>query len=108
MRDFAASGVLVAAPMPPEKRVILAHSPGSGPTKLAPRHGHDFRSLRDAEFGFTLGHDFRRLGARHQDALSLHLLGDPEPVEDTGEINPARAALRGISIDDRLGSEQRT
>jgi hypothetical protein len=39
MSDFAASGALVLAPIPAVKTVILANSPGSGPTNCAPATG---------------------------------------------------------------------
>jgi hypothetical protein len=47
----------------------------------------------------TLAYDFGCLRPGHQYGLRLHLLGYAETIEDTSEIDTARATCCGIRID---------
>jgi len=61
--------------------------------------------LGHADLGFTIRHGMRgRIGRRQQLGLALQLLGDPEALEQTLEIDSSRTLL---DITNRLGIVQR-
>lgn len=61
--------------------------------------------LGHADLGFTIRHGMRgRIGRRQQLGLALQLLGDPEALEKTLEIDSSCTLL---DITNRLGIEQR-
>src|SRR5262249_25670515 len=66
-------------------------------------HGKDFADLVDAKFGLAFGDVRRHRPAGNQFCLRLHLAGDPKLVEQTRDIDAARAASGGSRID--IGTE---
>src|SRR6266436_6933601 len=70
-------------------------------------HGQDFADLMNAELGLTAGDVLRDRAARNQFCLRLHLGGDAELVEQTDDVDAARAAGGRIDIGNRFGGEQR-
>jgi hypothetical protein len=99
MNALAASGDLLPAPILAVKMVVLASSPGSGPTSWAPAIGTISDACPMPSSASPLA--ICGLGARHQYGLSFHLLGYSETIEDAGEIDTACPAFRGVRISNR-------
>jgi hypothetical protein len=99
MSSLAGSGDLLPAPIPAVNTVMLANSLGSGPTSCAPATGTISEACMTPSS--TLAYDFGCLRPGHQYGLRLHLLGYAETIEDTCEIDTARATSCGIRIDNR-------
>jgi hypothetical protein len=101
MNALAASGDLLPAPILAVKMVVLASSPGSGPTSWAPAIGTISDACPMPSSASPLATTSAALGARHQYGLSFHLLGYSETIEDAGEIDTACPAFRGVRISNR-------
>src|SRR5262249_14983790 len=70
-------------------------------------HVKDFADLMNAEIGLTPRNVLGDRAAGNELCLRLHLAGNPELVEQTGDVDPARATGGRIEIGDGLGGEQR-
>ena len=69
-------------------------SAGSGPTRHI-LHGQDLADLMDADLSFAARDELGDIAAVVQLGLGLHLAGDAELVEQSGDIDAARTAAAG-------------
>jgi hypothetical protein len=107
MSCLAGSGDLLPAPIPAVNTVMLANFSRPRSDELCACDWDDFRALRDAELGLALGDDFGCLRPGYQYGLRLHLLGYAETIEDTCEMDTARATSCGVRIDNRSSVNRR-
>src|SRR6266511_57656 len=70
-------------------------------------HGEDFADLVNAELGLALRDVLRHRAAGNELCLGVHVGGDPELIEKTGDVDAARATGGRIDIGNGLGGEQR-
>ena len=105
--DLAASGTLVVTPIAAVQSVVLANSPGSGPSTSAPATGTISEVCAIPISASPLATTSGAWAPGTKIVLDFKLVGDPEAVDNAREIDPAGAALCRIRIDDRFGIEQR-
>ena len=90
--------------IPPVKTVVLASSPGSGPSTRAPATGTISEVCPTPISASPLATMSAACAPGTKMALGHH---DSKPVDDVSEIDTRSAAFRRIRIDDRFSIQER-